>query len=141
MKWKNKLHLIDYVVCGGGAEHHKLKKEVNFSDTTIVDGKLARVPGSLRKGWSSVNAHGWFSYEIKVKPNSKNVIQVEMGSQSPRLDVKVTIDDQEKIISQDLCGNQRIDFEHIATNNDSVRVRFDRLSAYTPYIFSIKVLG
>lgn len=131
----------DFVVCGGGNEHHKIKKEVNFSDTLILDGKLARVPGSTRKGWSSVNAHGWFSYEIAVKPNSENVIQVQMGSETKKLDVKVTVNDQETIIKKDIDGVETVTLKFTAGAENNVRVRFDRLTSYTPCIFTIKVFN
>ena len=134
-----KENLYDYVICGGGSESHKLKKEVNFSDTMILNGKLGRIPGSNRgRGWSSVNAHGWFSYEIKVRPNALNVIEVELASESPRLDVKITLDDKETIIKQELEGRKTVKLNYQSTN-DVVRIRFDRLTAYTPCIHSIKV--
>ncbi len=134
-----KQNLYDYVICGGGSEGHKIKKEVNFSDTMILNGKLGRIPGSNRgRGWSSVNAHGWFSYEIKVKPNCMNVIEVELSSESPRLDVKITLDDKETVIKQELEGTKTIQLNYHATS-DVVRIRFDRLTGYTPCIHSIKV--
>lgn len=139
-QFKNE-NLFDYIICGGGSEHHKLKKEVNFSDTKVIDGKLARVPGSLRKGWSTVNTHGWFSYEIAVKPNAQNKIAIDFGSLDNRLDVKVTIGDVEKVISQEINGSVLLTFDYEAKDNDTVRIRFDRFSTSVPFIFSIKVLG
>ena len=65
--WK-KEKLTDFIVCGSGNEGHKLQKEVNFSDTYIFEDGVCRIPGTNRgKAWSMVNAHVWFSYEIKVK--------------------------------------------------------------------------
>ena len=138
----DKQDLYDYVICGGGNEHHKIMKEVNFSDTMILDGKLGRIPGSNRgRGWSSVNAHGWFSYEIAVKPNQTNEIEVCVGSESPRLDLKITLGDKETVIKKDLDGAEVVKLSYDAKDESTVRIRFDRLTGYTPCIFSIKVFS
>ena len=108
----------------------------------ILDGKLGRIPGSNRgRGWSSVNAHGWFSYEIAVKPNQTNEIEVCVGSESPRLDIKITLGDKETIIKKDLDGAEVVKLSYDAKNESAVRIRFDRLTGYTPCIFSIKVFN
>ena len=52
-------------------EEHRLQKEVNFSEC-------------------SVNAHGWFSYLIKVKPHVENVIKILLGSSGVELAVGIT---------------------------------------------------
>ena len=58
--------LTDFVICGGGFEGHKIMKEVNFSDTYLKADGICRIPGTYRgKAFSTVNAHGWFSYELK----------------------------------------------------------------------------
>ncbi|MBR2871590.1 MAG: hypothetical protein IKB98_09505 [Clostridia bacterium] len=134
-----KQDLLDYVICGGGSEGHKIKKEVNFSDTKVENGRLFRVPGSLRQGFSSVNAHGWFSYEIKVKPNALNQISVVCGSLSPELNLKVTIDEKQTIIKEKDCQVKEITIPYQADKNDCVRIRFDRITGLVPVVYQIKV--
>lgn len=132
---------LDYVVCGGGLEGHKLQKEVNFSDTLVKDGMLCRIPGN-RKGmkWSTINAHGWFSYEMKVKPGCKTQIKILMGSNTENLNALITIGDEQHKISE-YIGNEikEFSFSHDEkAGNDFVRIRFDRISKDVPCIFSIK---
>ncbi|MBQ3597359.1 MAG: hypothetical protein II988_06085 [Clostridia bacterium] len=134
-------NLKDFVICGGGSEHHGIKKEVNFSDTLINNGKLCRMPGSNRgRGWSSVNTHGWFSYDVKVKKDAPNVIAITVGSKDPMIDFTVSIDGQVYKISQENKGDQTFRFKYIANNNDYVTVRIDRISGNTPLVYNVKVL-
>lgn len=134
--------LLDYIVCGGAMEGHKLQKEVNFSDTLMQDGKLGRIPGSLRgMGWCSVNAHGWFSYEVAVQPNGRNEIHILMASSAEQLDVSIDIGGEKHTIHDKLDGSKEYIFGYQETSdNDRVRVRFDKVSGYTPIVFWIKVL-
>lgn len=76
-------NLTDFVVCGGACEGHGLRKEVNFSDTLLLDGELVRMPEN-KEGmkWSTIVAHGWFSYQLKLKPGQQNVVQITAGSSS-----------------------------------------------------------
>ncbi len=130
----------DYIICGGGYESHKLQKEVNFSDTLINNEKLCRVPGSSRgSSWTRVNAHGWFSYEIKVKPNAQNVIEIEVGTLGEKIEFTVTIDGEKtKYSDQDKTKTYAINYNE-TKGNDSVRIRLDRISGNTPLIYSIVV--
>ncbi|MBR5218279.1 MAG: hypothetical protein IKV89_00970 [Clostridia bacterium] len=129
--------VIDYVVCGGAMESHKLQKEVNFSDTLMIDGALCRIPGN-RKGmqWSTINAHGWFSYEIKVKKGAD--IKVTFGSATDMLNVQVAIGDEKYVIGEPISGKREYTFKYDG-DADRVRIRFDRNSKDTPCIYSIKV--
>ena len=133
-------NLVDYVICGGGSEHHELKKEVNFSDTLINNSKLCRMPGSNRgRGWSSVNTHGWFSYLVKVKKGEQNTIVLDVGSQDQRLDFNVDINGQSFRISQENNGDKEFSF-NFTSLEDNARIRLDRISEHTPLFYSIKVL-
>ncbi len=132
----------DYVACGGAMEGHKLKKEVNFSDTMLIDGRLCRIPGNRRGAeWSQINGHGWFSYEVKIRPNSKNVLVLELGSLTERLDISVTAMDKTFTVKEKSpVGVKKYEFEiDNPTENDIMRVRIDRISPYTPQIYSIKI--
>lgn len=133
--------LTDYVVCGGAMEGHRLQKEVNFSDTLIVDGELCRIPGNRRgMGWSSINAHGWFSYELKVKPQADNQISVVMGSAGETLDVRVTIRETEYEIHENVSEKKKFTFDYAAGKDcGTVRIRFDKISGNTPCVYMITV--
>ncbi len=132
---------VDYVICGGANESHKLMKEVCFSDTGIKDGNLYRIPGNKRgSDWSTVSTHGWFSYEVNVTPKAENTICIAADCDGDNLDFIVTIDDKEHNISQAASGKAEICLAYTEQNgNDCVRIRIDRASAITPFIYSITV--
>ncbi len=133
--------VLDYV-CGGAMEGHRLQKEVNFSDTLVRDEALCRIPGNKRgMEWSSINAHGWFSYEVKVKPQAEHEIHIVMGSVAEMLEVRVTIGEEEYEIHEQVCGRKALNFPYTAEEGcNAVRIRFDKVSGYTPYVFTIKVV-
>ncbi len=135
-------NLTDYIICGGALESHSLKKEVNFSDTLIYENELCRIPGNI-KGlkWSGINAHGWFSYEIKVKPNSENEIKVLCGSTNGKLDAKITIDGVETEIHEEIAGKKSLTFNYLEqTGKEKVEIRIDKISASVPLVFLIRVV-
>ncbi len=132
--------LYDFVIAGGGNESHGLKKEVNFSDTAVRDGELCRIPGNMAGAeWSAINAHGWFSYEIAVRPGEENRISVKLGSFTATLDVKVTIGDDVHEIHEPISGKREIEFTYASRRDKAVRIKFDKISGNTPIIFNIKV--
>ena len=131
--------LVDYILCGSGFEGHKLMKEVNFSDTLLLDGKQCRIPGN-RAGmkWSQINAHGWFSYEVKTVKGVVNTISLTLGSATPTLSMQLTIGDEQHVLRQELDGVQTFEFKHQATA-DSVRIRIDKIDANTPLLYTVTV--
>ena len=132
--------LCDYVICGGATEGHKLKKEVNFSNTFLIEGKLCRIPGSS-KDWSTINGHGWFSYALKVKPGETNRICIDCGTDAPRFDLQITLGKEKTIIKEETTGNRVVEFSYrAAEEEDEVRIRFDRISEFTPFIYAIRVM-
>lgn len=133
----------DFIVCGGGAESHKLQKEVNFSDTMIIDGEICRIPGNRRgASWSQINAHGWFSYELCVKPNQTNEIVIEAGSLTGSVDFKLTENNVEHIVCEKVGEKEKKIFKfnvNETCGENSLRIRIDRTSGNTPLIYSIIV--
>ena len=131
---------LDFIVCGGGAEGHSLKKEVNFSDTYLLKDGLCRIAGTNRgKNFSRVNAHGWFGYTLSVKPNTKNTLRIVMGSMDEKTEILVTIGGKEQLI-KDTASTKEYLFTYEETEGkDSVYIRFDRTSANTPCVYSIVV--
>lgn len=134
-----KQNLTDFIVCGGGKEGHKLQKEVNFSDTYIFDDGVCRIPGTNRgKAWSTVNTHGWFSYEIKVQKDKENEIEIVAKGSNGQLDMSVEIDGQKTEIRQSADEKTSIKLSYFA-KADVARIRIDRISGNTPFIYEIKV--
>ncbi len=133
-------NLTDFIICGGAMESHKIQKEVNFSDTFIENDALYRIPGSGKgKKWSAVNTHGWFSYELNVKQNAENKIKILLGTKDESIDIKITLDDTEYTVSEKANGKYEYEITYNATS-DKVRIRFDRFTANTPCVYTIKVL-
>ena len=134
--------LTDYVICGGATEGHKIQKEVNFSDTFLIDGCICRIPGSGRgTNWSTVNAHGWFSYLVKIVPNYKNTIRISAGSTGTSTDVKITVGNNEFKFYGEPSKNAEFIINYVSNENENyVRIRFDRISPNTPHIYTIEIM-
>lgn len=133
--------IVDCILCGSAMEGHRLQKEVNFSDTLLQDGTLCRIPGN-RRGleWSSITAHGWFSYEIRVKPLCENAVIVRMAGTGGKLDVSVTVGTQCHIVSEEFSGCKDFTFLFRETEgNHTARIRFDKRSAAMPRILRVTV--
>lgn len=131
--------LTDFIVCGGGKEGHKLQKEVNFSDTYILDDGVCRIPGTNRgRGFSTINTHGWFSYEISVQKDKENEIEIVAKGSDGQLDMSVEIDGVKTEIRQSADGKTSVNLRHFAKAN-TARIRIDRISANTPFVYQIKV--
>ena len=129
--------LIDFIICGGISESHKLQKEVNFSDSVLINGNICRIPGNKRGAeWSRINAHGWFSYEIATKENCLNQIDIVMGSSSNYINVQINIDGKIHKIKQPITGKQTFSFDCLPTKN-AIRIQFDRVDSATPLIYTI----
>ena len=135
-----KQDLVDYIVCGGANESHKLQKEVNFSDTLLIDGAQCRIPGNKAGAkWSTINAHGWFSYLLKVKKGEENEITFNLGSATDKLSIILNIGGEIHTIKREpITGRKDFAFK-FTPSDDTVRVRIDRIDENTPYIFNIKV--
>ena len=90
------------------------------------DGELCRIPGN-RKGleWSTINAHGWFSYEMNITSESDNLITVEAGSNTDTLCMKVTIGDSEHTVNAKCDGKAIVSFNYRSKPDEKrVRIRF-----------------
>ncbi len=133
----------DCILCGGAMESHKLQKEVNFSDTMLVKGELCRIPGNRRGAeWSQINGHGWFSYEVAVNSNAENTLLLEMGSLTEKLDVKITVGEEVYEVREEAPTSGKKTFAFVYTERagaDKVRIRIDRISPYTPLVYTICV--
>ncbi len=133
--------LTDFVICGGGFEGHKLMKEVNFSDTYIKLDGICRIPGTYRgKAFSAVNTHGWFSYEVRIKPSSANKVIISAAGSEGHIDFDLTIGSSRHEI-RDLSPHRKdYVFSFHTGNEDTLRIRIDRATGYTPFIYELRVL-
>lgn len=133
--------VLDYIICGGALEGHQLQKEVNFSDSVLRNGEPCRIPGnSVGTQWSSVNSHGWFSYLIKIKPNSENKIKIIMENSDGEIDCYITIGDEKYTIHEKTTSKKEITLKYFESHGDNyVRIRFDRNSRYVPFVYRIIV--
>lgn len=131
----------DYVICGGGSEWHRLKKEVNFSDTLVTESGTCRTCGSLRAGWCSINAHGWFSYRVKVKPNVKNIIKVTAAALNADgcLDMAVTIGENSFSVHEKNGALREYALEADIGAEEYIRIKFDKISECTPCVYTIGI--
>ncbi len=132
---------VDYVIPGGFSEEHDLKREPNFSAAlTMVDGPC-RTAGSERGSmWSVVKAHGWFSYEMKVKPGVENTIIIEGKGEDGNLSIDLAID--KEMTRHSACGEGLVKIRHTFTpgkDQEKVTVRIDRNSSSLPFIYSIMI--
>lgn len=135
-------NLTDFVICGGGYEGHKLMKEVNFSDTYFKPDGLCRIPGTYRgKAFSTVNAHGWFSHEIKVKPHAVNTILVSATGTGGHIDFDLIIGNIRYTVREASDQQKEFSFSFTSNTQDTIRIRFDRATGYTPFIYTVKVLS
>ena len=87
-----------------------------------------------------ITAHGWFSYEICVVPDSKNIITVEAGSNTDLLCMRVIIGEIEHNVNIHSGEKQALTFEYTARPDEHcVRIRFEKISAGVPCIYTVKV--
>lgn len=140
---ENEEGIVDYIICGGCTEGHSLQKEVNFSDTLILDDGICRIAGNKKgSAWSSVNSHGWFSYKLKVNPSCKNVLKIELGSLSDILDIDIQIDNDSYTVSEKIyCKKEYTFIYENSEGKDIITLRFDRRSENTPCVYTIKTFS
>ena len=132
---------VDYVIPGGFSEEHSLKTEPNFSGALTMPDGCCRTAGSERGSmWSVVKAHGWFSYEMKVKPGVENTITVNGKGERGLLSIDLSIDGDTTI--HEASGEGILSIERKFTpaeGVDKVTVRIDRNSTSLPFIYSIMI--
>ncbi len=133
--------LVDYVVAGGFGERHNMKKEINFSSSHTFPDGVCRLAGSSRgKAWSVVKAHGWFSYDLAVKPNAENIITVTAGGwDSEHIDLAVTVNGKRQVFTEVSEKKLALTIPYTATDEDKVTVRFDRITEFAPVVYTVEV--
>ena len=132
-------NVTDFVIAGGFSEEHHAKSEGNFSACLTMEDGSCRTAGSSRGSmWSVVKTHGWFSYEMKVKPGEENVLTVTGKGQDGNLSIDIEINGEMKRYSK--SGEGLVDIEHRfmpMEGQDTVTVRIDRNSSSLPFIYTL----
>lgn len=132
---------IDFVIAGGFSEEHHMKCETNFSGALTLDDGNCRTAGSQRGSyWSMLNAHGWFSYDMKVCPNAENTLTVRGKGDTGNLSIDITID--EKMTRHSVTGDGILEISRTFTpakDAETVTVRIDRNSKALPFIYTLMI--
>lgn len=132
---------IDYVIAGGFNEGHNLKREINFSGAITLDDGNCRTAGSERGSyWSMLNAHGWFSYEMKVRPNAENTLVIRGKGETGPLSIDLTIDGE--MTRHSISGDGILEISKTFTpqkDAEIVTIRIDRNSKSLPFIYTLMI--
>lgn len=130
---------VDFVVAGGFSEEHNRKSEPNFSAALTLDDGNCRTAGSERGTfWSVLKAHGWFSYDMKVKPNTENTVTVRGKGHTGTFSIDITVDGEMTRHSVTGAGILEISRSFIPRKDaKTVTVRIDRNSESLPFVYSI----
>ena len=133
---------VDYVIAGGFSEGHNIKTEPNFSGALTMPDGSCRTAGSQRGSmWSTVKGHGWFSYEMKVKPGVENTLIIEGKGADGTFSLDVEIEGVMTIHTVTGEGIQTIARTFVPkTDSDKVVVRVDRNSSSLPFIYTMMII-
>ncbi len=132
---------LDFVIAGGFSEEHHMKCETNFSGALTLDDGNCRTAGSERGSyWSMLNAHGWFSYDMKVRPNAENTLIVRGKGDTGTLSIDITIDGE--MTRHSVTGDGILEISKTFTpakDAETVTVRIDRNSKALPFIYTLMI--
>ena len=74
------------------------------------------------------------------KNRMKHVIQVHCGSMGRNLDMQITLGNEVTEIKEEVNGEKIVELNYFSGNDENeVRIRFDRITGYTPCIYDIGV--
>ncbi len=132
-------NVTDFIIAGGFSEEHSVKFEGNFSACLTMPDGSCRTAGSERGAmWSVVKTHGWFSYEMKVKPGTENVLTVTGKGEDGNFNIDIEINGEMKRYSK--SGEGLVDVVYYFTPKEGqniVTVRIDRNSNSLPFIYTL----
>lgn len=130
---------VDFVVAGGFSEEHNKKSEPNFSGALTLDDGNCRTAGSERGAfWSVLKAHGWFSYDMKVKPNEENTIVVRGKGHTGTFSIDITIDGN--MTRHSVTGDGILEISRSfmpGKDAQTVTVKIERNSDSLPFVYSL----
>lgn len=132
---------VDFVVAGGFNEAHNMQHEHNFSGALTLDDGNCRTAGSQRGTfWSVLKSHGWFSYEMKVKPNEENILVVSGKGQTGLFSIDITVDGD--TTRHSITGDGILELSRTFTPNkdvETVTVKIERNSDSLPFVYSLAI--
>jgi len=130
---------VDLVVAGGFSEEHNNKCEPNFSGALTLDDGNCRTAGSERGAfWSVLKAHGWFSYDMKVRPNTENTVVVRGKGHNGTFSIDITIDGDMTRYSVAGDGILEISRAFVPKKDAQiVTVKIERNSDSLPFVYSV----
>lgn len=130
---------VDYVVAGGFSERHNVKRDTGFSAPLTLDDGNCRTAGSERGSfWSVLNAHGWFSYDMKVKPNEENTVVIRGKGETGTFSIDIDIDGD--MTRHGVSGDGILEISRTfipKKDAETVTVRIDRNSESLPFVYSV----
>jgi hypothetical protein len=130
---------VDFIVAGGFSEGHCLNCEPNFSGALTLDDGNCRTAGSERGAyWSVLKAHGWFCYDMKVKPNAENTLVVRGKGHTGTFSIDISIDGT--VTRHSITGNGILEIARTFTpgkDTETVTVRIDRNSESLPFVYTL----
>ena len=133
---------VDYVVAGGFGEGHNRRSEPNFSGALTLDDGNCRTAGSERgAAWSVLKTHGWFSYDMKVKPDVENTLVIRGKGHNGTFSIDVNIDGD--VTRHSVTGDGILEISRAFTPKDdagTITVRIDRNSESLPFVYSLAIL-
>lgn len=150
--WKKDSRVVDFVVCGGLLDEHRVRRYLHGSGTCLIDGLPARAIGN------PVFPNGFLEYEMKVpeaggvlkiqtaralvstgKREGKGVKQgaLEVGISQGRPEfLKVSLDGEARIVSVPASG--LIELPLAPSNKEkTVRVRLAKHGANYPWVHGL----
>ncbi len=131
---------VDYIIAGGFSEEHNMKREPNFSAALTFEDGSCRTAGSERGSyWSMLKAHGWFSYDMKVKEGVQNTIIITGRGEDGVFSFDLDIDGE--ITRHSVSGEGILTVEHRFTPKagaDKVTVKIERCRSL-PFIYTLMI--
>ncbi len=133
---------VDFIVAGGCNEGHNRQSEPNFSGALTLEDGNCRTAGSERGAfWSVLKAHGWFSYDMKVRPNQENTVVIRGKGHTGTFSIDITIDGV--MTRHSVTGDGILEVSRTFTplkDATEVTVRVDRNSDSLPFVYTLKMI-
>lgn len=130
---------VDFVVAGGFSEEHNKQSEPNFSAALTLDDGNCRTAGSERGSfWSVLKAHGWFSYDLKVRPNQENTLVVRGKGHNGTFSIDIVVDGD--MTRHSVTGDGILEIARAFTPGKDVQtvtVKIERNSESLPFVYSL----
>jgi hypothetical protein len=152
--WKMDSRVVDFVVCGGLLDEHRVRRYLHGSGTCLIGGRPARAIGN------PVFPNGFLEYEMKV-PEAGGVLKIqtaqalvstgnregkgikqgalEVGTSQGRPEfLNVSLDGEARIVPVPANGLIELPLGH-SNKEKPVRVRIAKHGAHYPWVHGLAV--